>query len=107
MQTRFVIVPAIPIEKESFQSGSRFYATTVPGGFDIYDNQDKLRLKPSYKTRSLAEAAREKLNSECRNPDELFPLLRWKARNSVTCLLKLCDPLSKQAIYHLMQPRVD
>jgi hypothetical protein len=48
----------------------------VSGGFDIYDNQEKLRLKPSYATRSLAEAARLKLNSECRNPDELFPFLR-------------------------------
>ncbi|GLO46554.1 hypothetical protein [Pseudomonas putida] len=76
MQTRFVIVPAVPVERESFQSGSRFYATTVSGGFDIYDNQAKLRLKPSYPTRSLAEAARLKLNSECRNPGELFPFLR-------------------------------
>ncbi|MFJ4440787.1 hypothetical protein ACIPZ8_01695 [Pseudomonas sp. NPDC089422] len=76
MQTRFVIVPAVPIEKESFQSGSRFYAATISGGFDIYDNQEKLRLKPSYSTRSLAEAARVKLNDECRNPDELFPFLR-------------------------------
>lgn len=76
MQTRFVIVPAVPIEKEAFKSGSRFYAATVPGGFDIYDNQEKLRLKPSYATRPLAEAAREKLNSESRNPNELFPLLR-------------------------------
>lgn len=76
MQTRFVIVPAVPIEKESFQNGSRFYATTVSGGFDIYDNQEKLRLKPSYPSRSLAEAARLKLNAECRNPDEQFPFLR-------------------------------
>lgn len=42
MQTRFVIVPAVPVEKESFQSGSRFYATTVSGGFDIYDNQREI-----------------------------------------------------------------
>ncbi|MFZ5935337.1 hypothetical protein ACOKS3_10905 [Pseudomonas sp. HS6-2] len=76
MQTRFVIVPAVPIEKESFQAGSRFYAATISGGFDIYDNQEKLRLKPSYSTRSLAEAARVKFNDECRNPDELFPFLR-------------------------------
>ena len=76
MQSRFVIVPAVPVEKQSFHSGSRFYAATVSGGFDIYDNQEKLRLKPSYATRSLAEAARLKLNSECRNPDELFPFLR-------------------------------
>ncbi|MBA5705969.1 hypothetical protein DT037_02615 [Pseudomonas fulva] len=76
MQSRFVIVPAVPIEKEAIKSGSRFYATTVSGGFDIYDNQEKLRLKPSYSTKALAEAARSKLISECRNPDELFPILR-------------------------------
>ncbi|MCE0778711.1 MULTISPECIES: hypothetical protein [Pseudomonas] len=58
------------------QSGSRFYAVTVPGGFDIYDNQEKLRLDPSYPTKALAGAARARLSSECRNPDELFPILR-------------------------------
>lgn len=76
MQPRFVIVPAVPIEKESFLSGSRFYATTKPGGFDIYDNLEKLRLKPSYATKSLAEAECLRRNSESRNPDELFPVLR-------------------------------
>lgn len=76
MQKRFVIVPAVPIDKECFQSGSRYYAATVSGGFDIYDNQQKLRLKPSYSTRSLAEAACEQLNGECSNPNELFPFIR-------------------------------
>ncbi|MDH4846011.1 hypothetical protein E8E78_16200 [Pseudomonas sp. BN505] len=76
MHTRFVIVPALPVEKESFQSGSRFYAATESSGFDIYDNQEKLRLNPTYSTRVLAEASRIELNSECRNPDELFPVLR-------------------------------
>ncbi|WP_082432341.1 hypothetical protein [Pseudomonas sp. NBRC 111124] len=84
MQSRFVIVPAVPIEKESFQSGSRFYSATVSGGFDIYDNQEKLRLKPSYPTKSLAEAARLKLNSECRNPDERFPFLRVECTGTET-----------------------
>ncbi len=76
MQSRFVIVPAVPVEKDHFQSGTRFYANTVSGGFDIYDNQEKLRLKPSYPTRALADAACAKMNSECRNPDELFLPLR-------------------------------
>ena len=76
MQRRFVIVPAVPIEKESFQSGSRFYANTISGGFDIYDNQEKLRLKPSYPTRTLAEAACATMNESCLNPDELFIPMR-------------------------------
>jgi hypothetical protein len=82
MQTRFVIVPAVPLERESFQIGSRYYSATVSGGFDIYDNQEKTRLRPSYATRSQAESARVKLNSECRNPDELFPLLRVELSDS-------------------------
>lgn len=76
MRTRFVIVPAVPVEKESFKTGVRIFATRVSGGFDIYDNQEKLRLEPSYSTRALAEAVRSKLNTECRNPDELFPIWR-------------------------------
>ncbi|MNH28972.1 hypothetical protein D3C79_891770 [compost metagenome] len=82
MQPRFVIVPAVPVEKESFKSGSRYYAATVSGGFDIYDNQEKTRLRPSYATRTQAESARVKLNSECRNPDELFPLFRVEPSNA-------------------------
>lgn len=76
MQKRFVIVPAVPVETETFQSGSRFYASTVSGGFDIYDNQEKVRLKPSYSYRAPADAACTKMNNECRNPGELFPTLR-------------------------------
>ncbi|HAB03926.1 MAG TPA: hypothetical protein DCE25_13815 [Pseudomonas sp.] len=76
MQTRFVIVPAVPIEKDCFKPIARSYAAAVTAGFDIYDNLEKLRLKPSYSTRSLAEAARSELTERCRTPDELFPFLR-------------------------------
>ncbi|APO82382.1 MULTISPECIES: hypothetical protein [Pseudomonas] len=62
MQPRFVIVPAVPIEKESFRVGSRYYAATVCGGFDIYDNQAKERLKPSYPSRTDALMQCEQLN---------------------------------------------
>ncbi|MFP3368905.1 MULTISPECIES: hypothetical protein [unclassified Pseudomonas] len=62
MQTRFVIVPAVPIEKESFRVGTRYYAATVCGGFDIYDNQAKERLKPSYPSRTDAQVQCEQLN---------------------------------------------
>ncbi|MFV3291510.1 hypothetical protein ACNFBR_22575 [Pseudomonas sp. NY11955] len=62
MLPRFVIVPAVPIEKESFRVGSRYYAATVCGGFDIYDNQAKERLKPSYSSRTDAQVQCEQLN---------------------------------------------
>lgn len=64
MQPRFVIVPAVPIEQESFRAGTRFYATTVSGGFDIYDNQEKVRLKPSYPIREEAMAHCTQMNTE-------------------------------------------
>ncbi|BBH46211.1 hypothetical protein [Pseudomonas sp. KU43P] len=62
MQPRFVIVPAVPIEKESFRIGSRYYAATVCGGFDIYDNHAKERLKPSYPSKTAAELQCQRLN---------------------------------------------
>ena len=76
MQPRFVIVPAVPIFKDSIQSSSPFHAPTVSGGFDIYDNQDKLRLEPSFPSRAAAEAACTRMNSESGKPDSLFPLPR-------------------------------
>lgn len=76
MQKRFVTVPAVPIEESSFRSGARFSANTVPGGYDIYDNQEKLRLKPSYPVKATADAVCAKMNMESRNPDELFMPLR-------------------------------
>ncbi len=39
MIQRFVVVPAIPTETGSVRNGARFHSTTVPAGFDIYDNQ--------------------------------------------------------------------
>ncbi|SDQ68394.1 hypothetical protein SAMN05216487_3260 [Pseudomonas sp. UC 17F4] len=76
MQPRFVIVPAVPIATESFHSGGRYYANTLSSGFDVYDNQEKMRLKPSYANKGLAGAACAKMNMESRNPTELFPVLR-------------------------------
>ncbi|MFJ7007655.1 Arm DNA-binding domain-containing protein [Pseudomonas putida] len=76
MQPRFVIVPAVPIEGESFKIGNRFYAATTSGGFDIYDNQEKERLKRGFTNKSDAASACEKMNAASRNPEELFPLLR-------------------------------
>ena len=42
--------------------GSRYYAATVCGGFDIYDNHAKERLKPSYRSRTDAQVQCEELN---------------------------------------------
>ncbi|MFQ6575179.1 hypothetical protein [Pseudomonas sp. UM16] len=64
MLSRFVVVPAVPIEKESFRIGNRFYAETVSGGFDIYDNKEKKRLKPSYLKKYDAEVVCELKNKE-------------------------------------------
>ncbi|MFT2189226.1 hypothetical protein [Pseudomonas putida] len=62
MIQRFVVVPAIPIETGSIRNGTRFHSTTVPGGFDIYDNQDKQRLQFTYPTQIEADAECERLN---------------------------------------------
>jgi hypothetical protein len=56
MQPRFVIVPAVPVEKERVQTTVRMYARAAFGGFDIYDTLEKYRLKPSYPTRADAES---------------------------------------------------
>ncbi|WP_260441090.1 hypothetical protein [Pseudomonas putida] len=76
MQPRFVIIPAVPIEHESFRIGTRSYAATTSAGFDLYDNQDKTRLKRGFSTRSAGEAECLKMNAESRNPEELFPISR-------------------------------
>ncbi|MBH3397367.1 hypothetical protein I5Q41_18920 [Pseudomonas monteilii] len=76
MQSRFVIVPAVPVEGDALRIGNRFYAATTSGGFDIYDNQEKQRLKRGYVNKSEAAAACTLMNAESRNPKELFPILR-------------------------------
>jgi hypothetical protein len=64
MILRFVVVPAIPTETGSMRSGARFYCETAPIGFNIYDNEEKLRLKSVYQTRAEAEGACLELNQE-------------------------------------------
>lgn len=64
MGARFVVVHAIPTETGSARNGARFYATTVLAGFDIYDNHDKQRLKPTYPTRTEAEDECERRNAK-------------------------------------------
>ena len=64
MIPRFVVVPAVPKETGSTRSGPRFYCTTDPMGFNIYDNEDKCRLQTCYPTRVEANAECERLNAE-------------------------------------------
>nr|WP_262416905.1 hypothetical protein [Pseudomonas sp. P867] len=62
MTSRFVVVPAIPTETGSMRNGARFYCKTAPIGFNIYDNEEKLRLKAPYQTRLEAESECQRLN---------------------------------------------
>jgi hypothetical protein len=78
MLPRFVIVPAIPIEKDSYRIGNRFYSETVSGGFDIYDNKEKKRLRPSYNKKEDAEMACEEMNKEFDCPYEAIPKLQTR-----------------------------
>lgn len=61
---RFVVVPAIPKETGSKRIGSRFYCTTAPIGFNIYDSEAQCRLPDSYAARNEADEACEQLNAE-------------------------------------------
>lgn len=65
MISRFVVVPAIPTETGSMRNGTRFYCKTAPIGANIYDNEEKLRLKTTYQAREEAEAECQRLNLGC------------------------------------------
>jgi len=54
MQTRFVVVPAVPLEKELFPRRIGFPSSLAPG-FDLYDTCDKVRLNFNFPTRAEAE----------------------------------------------------
>lgn len=54
MQTRFVVVPAVPLKKEIYPRRLGFPAT-LSEGFDLYDTQDKIRLSLNLATRAEAE----------------------------------------------------
>ena len=64
MISRFVVVPAIPTETGSTRKGVRFYCQTAPIGFNLYDNEGKLRLKTTYQTREEAESECLRVNME-------------------------------------------
>lgn len=80
MISRFVFVPAVPTETGSMRNGTRFYCETAPIGFNIYDNEEKLRLKATYQTRVEAESECQRLNLEllqgCGTEQEHFATYR-------------------------------
>jgi len=63
MQTRFVVIPAMPQEKE--QCPRRFGVPAAQGsGYDLYDTHGKTRLALNYHTRAEAEYDCANRNSE-------------------------------------------
>ncbi|BFT65051.1 hypothetical protein PMm318_A58100 [Pseudomonas moorei] len=64
MNSRFVVVPAIPKETGSMRNGARFHCETAPIEFNIYDNEEKLRLTTTYQAREDAEVECQQLNLE-------------------------------------------
>lgn len=68
MQTRFVVIPAVPLKKEIYPRRLGFPAELV-AGYDIYDTQEKLRLSLNYPTRAEAEYQCASRNS-CRDAGE-------------------------------------
>ena len=55
MAFRFGVVPALPSDTESMRSGTRSYCKNATVGFNLYDNEKKLRLLTTYQTRAEAE----------------------------------------------------
>jgi len=64
MISRFVVVPAIPTETGSVRDGTRFYCETAPIGFNIYDNEEKRRLRTTYQVREVALEECQRLNHD-------------------------------------------
>ncbi|WP_313431839.1 hypothetical protein [Pseudomonas sp.] len=69
MQTRFVVVPALPLEKEYLPRGAGF-PTSLGRGYDLYDTRDKLRLTLNFPTRAEADYACSCRNGLLSAPDE-------------------------------------
>ncbi|MBK5007161.1 MULTISPECIES: hypothetical protein [unclassified Pseudomonas] len=54
MQTRFVVVPAVPLIREIHPRRIGF-PSALGEGYDLYDTQDKIRLSLNLPTRAQAE----------------------------------------------------
>jgi hypothetical protein len=64
MALRFGVVPALPTDSESVRSGTRSYCKNATVGFNLYDNEKKLRLPTTYETRAEAEFECQRRNME-------------------------------------------
>lgn len=62
MLLRYVIVPALPDTPNALHRNERLCSDAIQNAYDIYDNQEKQRLKPSYPTQKEAAAECEKMN---------------------------------------------
>lgn len=62
MIQRFVVVPAVPTETGSSRRQMPGYFKTAPIGFNIYDNEKKLRSQATFLSRQEAEAECQWLN---------------------------------------------
>ncbi|MFJ4445198.1 hypothetical protein ACIPZ8_24325 [Pseudomonas sp. NPDC089422] len=69
MQTRFVVVPALPQEKECLPRLAGF-PKALGNGYDLYDTIDKLRLVLNFSTRAEADYACACRNGLCEAADE-------------------------------------
>lgn len=69
MPPRFVLIPAVQVEERSYRSGIKHHSETHRGGFDIYDNQEKVRLAHGFQDRTVAESACANINIDAGNPN--------------------------------------
>ena len=63
MQPRYVIVPALPKDKNQSQRGAIPHSVPNYDGFDIYDNVEKHRMEFNFESRAAAEPQCTKLNN--------------------------------------------
>ncbi|MNF46431.1 hypothetical protein D3C85_682670 [compost metagenome] len=63
MIPRFVVIPAIPTKASSGRASIRLHPGLAPSGFNLYDNQDKQRMKALYGTHLEAHTECERLNT--------------------------------------------
>lgn len=64
MALRFGVIPALPTETGSARNGTRSYCKNASVGFNLYDNEKKLRLQTYYETRAEAEYECQRRNME-------------------------------------------
>ena len=62
MALRFDVVPALPMDTDCMRNGTRSFCKTETIGFNLYDNEKKLRLQTIYQTRAEAEYVCQRRN---------------------------------------------